>query len=323
LTRRKRVALVGGGLLGAFALYELVTSYVAYTDDAYVRSDLVGVAPEVTGRIVAVHVIDNQEVRNGDPLVTIDPTPFELVVAQKQAEIVETKAQVAADQDVIASAEDVRNGAAAALEYARVTQERTARLTSTGDVARQQLDQANDSLQRAEADLAAAEAAIAKARATADLHRAAEARAEADMATAKWELSRTRLVAPTDGAINNLTVRVGDTGRQNVPLIGIVDAHAWRIMANYKQNYIRGFELGHTAWVWLDSDPWHFHRGRIDGIARGISRDPDPSKLLPYVAPTTDWIRLQRRFPVTITLVDPPPGFKLYMGADARVLILD
>ena len=303
-------------------LYELVTSYVAYTDDAYVRSDLVGVAPEVTGRIVAVHVIDNQEVRKGDLLVTIDPTPFELVVAQKQAEIVETKAQVAADQDVIASAEDVRNGAVAALEYARVTQERTARLTSTGDVARQQLDQANDNLQRAEADLAAAEAGIAKARATADLHRAAEARAEAEMATAKWELSRTRLVAPTDGTINNLTVRVGDTGQQNVPLIGIVDAHAWRIMANYKQNYIRGFEMGHTAWFWLDSDPWHFHRGRIAGIARGISRDPDPSKLLPYVAPTTDWIRLQRRFPVTITLVDRPPGFKLYMGADARVLIL-
>ena len=46
-----------------------------------------------------------------------------------------------------------------------------------------------------------------------------------------------------------------------------------------------------------------------------------PVKLLPYVAPTTDWIRLQRRVPVTLTLVDPPPGFKLYMGADARTII--
>ena len=44
--------------------------------------------------------------------------------------------------------------------------------------------------------------------------------------------------------------------------------------------------------------------------------------LLPYVAPTTDWIRLQRRIPVTIVLVDPPPDGTLYMGADARTVIL-
>ena len=44
-------------------------------------------------------------------------------------------------------------------------------------------------------------------------------------------------------------------------------------------------------------------------------------KLLPYVAPTTDWIRLQRRIPVTILLVEPPPGHRLYMGADARTVI--
>jgi multidrug efflux system membrane fusion protein len=30
---------------------------------------------------------------------------------------------------------------------------------------------------------------------------------------------------------------------------------------------------------------------------------------------------LQRRFPVTITLVDPPTELKLYMGADARTVI--
>ena len=49
MTRRTRVALVVGGVLGVFLLYEIVTSFVAYTGDAYVRSDLVAVAPEVTG----------------------------------------------------------------------------------------------------------------------------------------------------------------------------------------------------------------------------------------------------------------------------------
>ena len=57
------------------------------------------------------------------------------------------------------------------------------------------------------------------------------------------------------------------------------------------------------------------------GIAAGISRSSDPPGLLPYVPPTTDWIRLQRRFPVTLTLAEPPPDLRLFMGADARVVI--
>jgi multidrug efflux system membrane fusion protein len=139
---------------------------------------------------------------------------------------------------------------------------------------------------------------------------------------AEWKLTRTRLTAPAQGSIVNLTVRTGDTAQADVPLIGIIDAHAWRIVANFKQSFIRGFSTGDTAWIWLDSQPWHLHRARVQGVSRGISRDPAPDRLLAYVSPTTDWIRLQRRFPVTLTLVDPPADLKLFMGADARVLIL-
>ena len=163
--------------------------------------------------------------------------------------------------------------------------------------------------------------AIAKAETSISAHQAALALAKAEKAYAEWKLSRTDVNSPTDGTINNLTVRVGDTATVNIPNIGIVDANAWRIIANYKQYYVRDFEVGGTAWVWLDSSPWTFHRARITGIARGISRNQQAPMLLPYVAPTTDWIRLQRRFPVTIVLDEPPPGGKLYMGADARTVI--
>jgi len=314
------VTLVLGGLLAAFVAYEIVTSVVAYTDDAYVRSDLVGVAPQVTGQIVAVHVVDNQTVKRGDPLVTIDPVPFQLVIAQRQAEIEEARAQIAADQQEIAVAEDNLNATVATEQYAEETQRRMVSLSSNQDVSRQTLDQSSERLRVAKAARDTANSRIVRARAQFAMHQAAQARAEAEMGTAQWQLARTHVVAPTDGTINALTTRVGDTARENVPLIGIVDAHAWRIIANYKQDYIRDFREGGTAWVWLDSEPWHFHRGRIAGIARGISRDPDALKLLPYVAPSTDWIRLQRRFPVTITL-DDADKLTLYMGADARAVI--
>jgi multidrug efflux system membrane fusion protein len=321
MTHRKRVLIVLAVLASAFILYEFTGRVIAYTDDAYVRSDLVAVAPQVTGRVVAVHVTDNQPIRAGDRLATIDPEPFQLVVAQKVAEIDEAKAQLASDQDAIAAADDAVSSASSASEFARATQVRTASLATAGDVSRQALDQANDTLRRAEDALAIAQTAVARAKSQGALHQAAQARAEAELATAQWQLERTQLTAPADGTINNLTLRVGDTAQAGVPLIGIVDAHAWRVIANYKQDYIREFAVGHTAWVWLDSEPGHLHQARVAGIARGISRDPNPTGLLPYVAPTTDWIRLQRRFPVTLTLVNPPTDLKLYMGADARVVI--
>jgi multidrug efflux system membrane fusion protein len=69
--------------------------------------------------------------------------------------------------------------------------------------------------------------------------------------------------------------------------------------------------------VWLDSSPWQFHRARITGI----SRSTEAPMLQPYVVPTTDWIRLQRRIPVTIVLDEAPPDGKFYMGTDARTVI--
>ncbi len=321
MTRAKRVLLVLGGLIAAFLLYQGVTTLVAYTDVAFVRSDLVAVAPQVTGRIVAVHVVDNQTVKQGDRLIDIDPAPFQFAVAGKQAEVDRARAQLAVDRDDLAAAQDVQSSATAAADFARLAQQRTASLARTNDASQAQLDAANDALARADATVGQRTADAARVRAQLAVHQAMLEAAQAAMAMAQWQLERTQVVAPVAGTINNLTLQPGDQARVDEPLIGIVDANAWRIIANYKQSYLPLFQVGRTAWVWLDSHPWRFYRGRIVGIARGISRTEGEDKLLPYVAPTTDWIRLQHRFPVTITLVDPPPDLTLYMGADARTVI--
>ena len=306
MTRRLRISLAIAAVLAAVAVYRIATSFVAYTADAYVQSDLVAVAPEVTGRITGVHVAINQDVAAGDLLATIDPVPFQLEADQRRAEIEEARAQIAADEDTVASAEAALAAAIAAETYARQTNTRMSTLAAAQDAPRADVEKAQDALTRAGAAVEAARAAIARAQATQAMHQAAQARAVAALATAEWKLGRTRLTAPATGSIVNLTVRAGDTARANEPLIGIIDARAWRIVANFKQSFIRSFQPGDTARVWLDSQPWHLHRARVEGVSRGISRDPSADRLLPYVSPTTDWIRLQRRFPVTLTLVDPP-----------------
>ena len=97
--RRRRAILVSAAVLAAFVLWELCTTFVAYTSDAYVRSDLISIAPQVTGRIISVPIEDNQTVHRGDLLVAIDPEPFQLALNAAQASLRQAAAQTAADQD--------------------------------------------------------------------------------------------------------------------------------------------------------------------------------------------------------------------------------
>ncbi len=320
-SRLRRLVAVVGTILILFVAWEVLTYYVAYTDDAYVRSDLIGVAPEVTGPIIGLYVVDNQAIKKGDKIYKIDPVPFQLEVNTRQAQIEEQTALVKVAQEELATAQAALESAKSAHTYATEQQARYAVLAAENNAPRAELDKADNELRRTAAEKTIAEIAIAKAQTSINVHKAALDVAMADKATALWKLSKTDVNAPADGWINNLTVRIGDTATVSIPNIGIVDAHAWRIIANYKEYYVRPFTIDGTAWVWLDSDPWKFHKARITGIARGFSRDPQAPMLLPYVAPTTDWIRLQRRIPVTIVLDEPPPGGKLFMGADARTVV--
>jgi membrane fusion protein, multidrug efflux system len=319
---RRRVLLVLSAIALALVLYWASGYVFAYTDDAYVTSDFVNVAPYVSGRIVSVNIVDNQAVTKGMVLAEIDPTPFQLALNEKQAKKTEAEAQLAVDRDVITATQAQRDDAAAKERLASDNVRRATPITTAGFYSRQGLDTLTAQEKEAKAALADAEAAIAKAQQMLTLHQAAVATITAEIAYLQWQLEQTKLLAPTDGTITNLMLRVGDQAVENAPLIGLVDAHAWRIFANYKESLIRHMQVGHTAWVWLDTYPWHIHRATIQGIARGISRLQGEPKMLPYVEPTTDWIRLQRRFPVTLVLQDPNPEVVLHMGSDARALII-
>jgi multidrug resistance efflux pump len=318
---RHRVLLVLLSVIAALALYWASGYFFAYTDDAYVTSDLVGVAPYISGRIVALNIVDNQTVKKGELLATIDPTPFQLALDEKQAKKAEAEAQLAVDRDVIVAAQAQRDNAAAKQRLADDNLRRATPVAQAGFVSRQALDMATAKAQETKAELANAEAAVTKAQQMLVLHQATVAAITAEIAYLQWQLDQTKLFAPTDGTVTQLTLRVGDQAVANKPLIGLVDAHAWRIYANYKESVIRHMKVGRTAWVWLDAHPWLFHRATIQGIARGISREQGERKLLPYVEPTTDWIRLERRFPVTLVLQDLSPEVILHMGSDARAVI--
>jgi len=304
-----------------FVAWQVLTRFVAYTDDAYVRSDLIALAPQVTGRIVTVAVTDNQVVHRGDLLVEIDPEPFQLAVNASQAKLQQAGAVAQAGRASRAAAHDQFDSATAQSTDAQDLERRMAALGPSGAFSRDEEDEALATSRSSQARVAAERATIDRAQSLLGAQQAAMGQAQAELASAEWRLAKTKIFAPVDGTISNLNVQVGDTADADQPLIGIIAATAWRVVANYKQSYLSSIHPGTTAWIWLDAHPWHFYRGRIRSIGRGIDRHRVDSGLLPYIAPTTDWIRLQHRFPVTIDLVDPPSDLTLYMGADARTVV--
>jgi multidrug resistance efflux pump len=309
------VVLIGAGWWGSGYVF-------AYTDDAYLTSDLVSVTPEVTGPVEAVHVTDNQWVTRGTSLFTIDPRPFRLELDRAQAQEAEAQAQLPIDQAQLDYLRSEAEAASASARLSNANLNRDMPLSRTGAVSAEMLDARRAEQAESEAHVQAARAAVARATETLQFHQVAVASAHAATGLAEWRLSRTQVLAPVDGHVTHLVLQTGDMVSPDHPTIAVVDAHAWRVEANYKEYYLRHLKPGHTAWVWLDSHPWRLYRARIQGIAHGISRSPGGEALLPYVSPSVDWIRLQRRIPVRIILQESPDVDGLFMGSDARTLVI-
>jgi membrane fusion protein, multidrug efflux system len=316
--RRRTVLLILGAIALFLGLWRLSEEFFAYTDDAYVTSDVIPVAP---GPIVAVHIHENQLLKAGDPLVSIDPQPFQIAVEQCQATLAQAQAQLPVDQAQLAEAQAALRSAQADRQYADLELGRSQQLSSGKVIDQQSLDLATKTQRDAAAGLEAAQAAATRAESTLHLHERAVQAAQAALDLANWRLTRTEIRAPADGPASNLRVRVGNMAVEHEPMLTIVDAHAWRVYANYKERFLHHFHPGMIAWVWLDAAPGQWYRAHIEGMSHVISRDESAPGLVPYVAPTVNWIRLTRRLPVRIELENPPSNMHLFMGSDARTFI--
>src|SRR5262249_15181029 len=152
-TRRLAGRLLGGAIVAGAAVAVVVTFLLwgarPQTDDATVRANFVGIAPQVSGHIVELRVRDNQLVHQGDLLFVVDPRPYEIAVARARANLALTRKEV----------DGLRNGLS----------------TAEAGVAKAsaQLDASAADIVRREADPAAADSEIARLQAERGASRAA------------------------------------------------------------------------------------------------------------------------------------------------------
>jgi multidrug resistance efflux pump len=321
---RRRSLIFLGILVAILILWEGSGFFFAYTDDAYLLSDLVAIAPQVSGPVQSVAIADDQYVARGAVIFTIDPTPYQYELDQAVANEARAQSQIPVDQAALQTAQSLQAAALAQAQQAEADLRRATDLTRSGFESAQDLEDAQTAGRRAADALAAAEDAVTRARQMERLHEIEVAATGAARLLAAWRLAQTRILAPVDGRVTHVTLLPGDMALAGKPLVALIAAHGWYVTAHYKEGVLRHLRPGAPAWVLLDTHPFHLYRARIVGIAAGIDRDPggSGSGLLPYVAPTVNWIRLQARIPVRFELIDPPPESELFMGSDARTLVI-
>ena len=315
------IALVAA-LVATYALFWEFTQFFVFCRDAYVKTDVVQVAPEVSGPILKLEVGDNDWVVANSILFQIDPEPFQIALSTQQAALALAQADLEKSQRQVGLAESQLAAREATLTDAQRTMDRIAELFKGGETSAMTMDNARKAYNVASADVHEAQSARAVALQEIVVQGAVVAQAKAGVAKADFELRKTTVRAPVSGQVAPLKVRLGAYVSSGVVAIAIVSSQNWRVVANLPERNLLGLKVGRKVWFSVRSDPWRFHQGTVRSISTGISRSSESLQALPYVEPAVDWIRLPRRFPVEIDLGKLPESQQLYQGADASVIIL-
>lgn len=328
-----------------------------WTRDGQVRADIVAVTTYVSGKVVDVHVKDEQLVEAGQLLFAIDPRSYEIAVQNAKVSLDEAREQVAALEAAVTAAkagvEVAKAGisqAKAAIAQYRATlvevgreAERNARLAKTGagsveaaqqsearrDATRAGLDSAIAGLVSAESRLASAIASRQQAEANLGQSGDNNVRiraAKAALANAELNLQRTKVFAPSAGWISNLTLRRGDWAAPGQAQMMFIDKASLRISGFFKETQLHHLKPGDRAVITLMGLSGRPLEGVVESIGRAINPPSiatvqGNTAVVPQIAPSYDWIRLAQRVPVTIRLKEIPEDIVLVAGATVSVAI--
>ena len=313
--RSLMLPIIGLALLsaGAWYGYNYWTDgrFLISTDDAYVQADMSFVSPKISGYVDKVEVSENQQVKAGDPLLTIDDGDYKIAVAQAEAQIATlTKtldridAQTKAAQASLQQAQAQKVADQAAADNAARAQQRAAQLVKTHVGTQAQLDDAQTALDQANAALVGADAQIAAAQANIGVFEAQRAESASTLASlqlsrdkAARDLSFTVLKAPYDGVVGNRSVEQGDLVSPGQKLAVVVPMDKLYIVANFKETQLAKLVPGEKVRVSVDATDGHDFEGTVSSLAPASGA---VFSLLPPENATGNFTKVVQRVPVRI-----------------------
>jgi membrane fusion protein, multidrug efflux system len=290
------------------------------TENAYINADVVSVASQVSGRVIAVHIRDNQHVHKGDALFEVDPEPYAIALERAQADLAQARQNARQDNAEAAAARAQVQQSESDLANARSTYNRDKELVEQHFLSQQSLDDAQTRMQALQASLEQARAKLTKAL-SAPLNageRGDVLKAQAAIDQAKLDLEHTHIVAAQDGQISNLTLTAGSLVGVGTPLFALIADNSFHIDANYKETELPGIHPGQDVDIQIDMYPGQHFKGSVESISGGTGT---AFSLLPPQNATGNWVKIAQRVPVRIKLAPTDTEHPLRIGATATVSV--
>jgi multidrug efflux system membrane fusion protein len=300
------------------------------THDARIFAYSAAMASEINGRIIQVLISNDQHVEAGEPLILIDPAPYEMQLREARAQVAALKAQIDLTGRQVSSqgsgAQAAENQVARAREQLRLTEETRKRLEpllGPGYVTQQQIDEARTNEATAQASLQALTHSATQARQavgdTFSLQAQLEG-AEAAEALAARNLSLTTLRAPFAGIVVGLQIAEGTFALSGRPLFSLIKSDAWYAIADFRETELPHIAVGDTATVWTMAESNVAFSGKVESIGAGVQPSDQDGPDLPKVGRDLNWVVVAQRFPVWVRLDHPPPE-ALHSGMTVSVKV--
>jgi multidrug resistance efflux pump len=322
---RRWVGIILGLIVLIFAYSLIADRLTPYTPQGVVQAFVVGIAPEVPGRVSEVNAVDNQKTEAGAVLFRVDPEPYEIAVEKAEADVAAAGQSIGANTAGVTAAQAKVAEAHANLENAMEQTARTLELVkkgvfakARGDEAKARRDAAKAQARQAEAELRQAQESLGPQGADNPQLRAATA----VLAKAQRDLVHTAVLAPTDGLVTNLQLTLGQFVSAGQPVMTFIDGRSYWIVASFRENSLEHVQPGAPVEIVFDVLPGQVFTGRVESIGWGVSNYNSGSQGgLPTIKNQTSWIRDPQRFPVRIELDVEGYLAGLRHGSQANVII--
>jgi membrane fusion protein (multidrug efflux system) len=333
---KKKLVIISGILstiLAIAIIYFIIGANYETTDNAQLDADIVPVKSSVSGYIKTVHFKDNEHIKKGQLLITIDDVELKTKVAQAKAALENAKANflsVKSNAMAVSQNADASKWSSSSVEQ-NVNSAKAKLTKSQGDFNRIESMFSSKAATQSQLDAYAADLEIAKAqyegavnqfksasaqsqgnRSQAEAQKAqitlAEAlvkQREAELALSQTQLDNATIESPSDGIVTKRAVEAGQYIVMAQPLCSIIDnSHLW-VTANFKETQVKNIKPGMVVDVEIDAFPDIKITGSIESF---IGATGSKFSLLPPDNSTGNFVKIIQRIPVRIELTDYPKG---------------
>lgn len=316
--------VVGVLLFGWWLLYG---RFHVTTNDAYVQGNQVLLTPEVGSSVTGIFADNTDLVKEGQLMVTLDPTDFEISFEEKKAALAETVKNVSSLFENVREKEATVTLRAAELRQAELDFLHRENLLETHAISLEEYEQYQTNVAVAKAALALAERELVSAKllvgnTTVSTHPLVE-EAVVEMEQAYVDLLRCEVKAPSTGYVAKRAVQVGDRVDVGDTLLTIVPLEDLWLDANFKETKLRKIRIGQPVDVWADIYGRRVrYRCNVVGLNAGTG---SAFALLPPENASGNWIKIVQRLPVRVNFpidqLEEHPlmiGLSLHVNVDVR-----